>query len=390
MSRPFAVIIGAGVAGMSAAWWLGKSGWRSLVIERAKDLRDGGYMLGLSGPGYETAGRMGVTSSLEESSYDINENVYRDRNGRELLRLRYRDFLKDLPYLAIRRNDLIRVLREALDENTELKFGTDLREIVPDGDQAVVSLSDGGVIKADLVIGADGFRSATRRMVFGESDDHFEHLGYRFAVFDIDDNVKLESDFLSFAEPGHLAEYYALKGGRLAAMHVWRDPGATAPPLSDDRWPMLERVSATSHPMVRQFLKDGAKGDPPTIDSLTMVNLPTWSKGRFVLLGDSAHCLTLVSGQGAGMAMASAEVLAQELAGRTVPEALAGHERRLRPAITRLQQRSRRMAAIFIPESRLAFHTRNFTLRHMPRSWLGRYFANSIRSEIALVSTQSP
>jgi hypothetical protein len=45
--------------------------------------------------------------------------------------------------------------------------------------------------------------------------------------------------------------------------------------------------------------EDGAVEEPPTIDSLTMVKLPTWSKGRFVLLGDSAHCLTF-SGQGAG------------------------------------------------------------------------------------------
>ncbi|MFT4119821.1 FAD-dependent monooxygenase [Bradyrhizobium sp.] len=388
MSRPLAVIIGAGVAGMSAAWWLGRSGWRSIVVERAEDLRDGGYMMGISGPGYETAGRMGLIPPLEKVSYAINENVYRDRRGRELLRLRYRDFLKDLPYLALRRNDLIRVLRDALDENTELKFGCTVETIRTEGDRAVVGLSDRSTIDCDLVIGADGFRSASRRLVFGEDENVLEHLGYRFAVFDVDDNIKLEADFLSFAEPGHLAEYYALNGGRLAAMHVWRDREATAPPRVEDRWSMLERVSATSHPMVRQFLKDGAAGDPPTIDSLTMVNLPTWHKGRFVLLGDAAHCLTLVSGQGAGMAMASSEVLAQELAAaQTVPEALAAHDRRLRPAITRLQQRSRRMAAIFIPESSFAFHARNFTLRHMPRAWLGKYFANSIRSEIDLVST---
>jgi 2-polyprenyl-6-methoxyphenol hydroxylase-like FAD-dependent oxidoreductase len=317
-------------------------------------------------------------------SYKINENVYRDRRGRELLRLRYRDFLKDLPYLAIRRNDLIMVLDDAIGANTERRFGTSVTAIDPGTDKATVTLSDGSTVTADLVIGADGFRSTTRRLVFGADDGQFEHLGYRFAVFDIDDTLKLESDFLSFAEPGHLAEYYALRGDRLAAMHVWRDREAKAQP-TEDRWGMLERVSATSHPMVRQFLKLGAHGEQPIIDSLTMVNIPSWSKGRFTLLGDSAHCLTLVSGQGAGMALASGEILAQELAKASVPDALAAHDRRLRPSITRLQQRSRRMAAIFIPETSFAFHTRNIMLRHMPRSWLGKYFANSIRSEIELV-----
>lgn len=388
MSSPFAIIVGAGVAGLSAAWWLNRAGWRTMIVERAADLRDGGYMLGLSGPGYETAGRMGLTDALEKVSYRINENVYRDRRGRELLRLRYRDFLKGVPYLAIRRNDLIMVLNEAVGDRTERRFGATVAAIDPGGDKARITLSGGAVIEADLVIGADGFRSATRQMVFGVDDSQFEHLGYRFAVFDIDDTLKLEADFLSFAEPGHLAEYYALRGDRLAAMHVWRDRDAKALP-TEDRWEMLQRVSATSHPMVRQFLKAGADGEQPIIDSLTMVNLPHWSKGRFTLLGDSAHCLTLVSGQGAGMALTSGEILAQELAKAPVQEALAGHDRRLRPSIARLQQRSRKMAAIFIPETPLAFHTRNIVLRHMPRSWLGKYFANSIRSEIELVEDGS-
>lgn len=384
MTRPLALIVGAGVAGMSAAWWLNRAGWRTTILERAPDLRDGGYMLGLSGPGYETASRMGLTPALEALSYKINENVYRDRFGRELLRLRYRDFLKGLPYIAIRRNDLIKVLDQAVGPETTRRFGTTVTAIDPGGDHATAVLSDGTTVDADLVIGADGFRSTTRRMIFGSEEGHLEQLGYRFAVFDIDDTLKLEADFLSFAEPGHLAEYYALRGGRLAAMHVWRDANAAAT-LPADHWSVLETVSAQSHPMVRQFLRIGACGPQPTIDSLTMVDLSSWSKGRFLLLGDAAHCLTLVSGQGAGMAMASAEMLAQELAKLPVLQALAAHDQRLRPAIVRLQQRSRRMAAIFIPESRFAFHARNLLLRHMPRSWLGKYFANSIRSEIDLV-----
>ena len=387
MTRPLALIVGAGVAGMSAAWWLNRAGWRTTIVERAPDLRDGGYMLGLSGPGYETASRMGLLPALNAVSYEINENVYRDKRGRELLRLRYRDFLKNLPYLAVRRNDLIKVLDEAVGPDTERRFATTVTAIDLDGDRATAVLSDGSTIGADLVIGADGFRSTTRGMMFGSAEGHFEQLGYRFAVYDIDDTLNLESDFLSFAEPGHLAEYYALRGDRLAAMHVWRDANAVAP-LPADRWSVLEKVSAQSNPIVRQFLKMAASGPQPTIDSLTMVNLPSWSKDRFLLLGDAAHCLTLVSGQGAGMAMASAEMLAQELAKLPVTQALAAHDRRLRPVVARLQQRSRRMAAIFIPESSFAFHTRNMLLRYMPRSWLGKYLVNSIRSEINLIVAQ--
>lgn len=386
MSRPFAIIVGAGVAGLSAAWWLNHIGWRTLVVERAADLRDGGYMLGLSGPGYQTALRMGLVPALQAVSYEINENVYRDSRGRELLRLRYRDFLQDLPYLAIRRNDLINVLNETIGSETERRFETTVTAFETSNDRVAVVLSDGAVVEADLLIGADGFRSSIRNGLFGTDDAHFEHLGYRFAVFDIDDPLKLEADFLSYAEPGHLAEYYALRGGRLAAMHVWRDRDSRFVPPGD-RWALLEKVAATSHRRVREFIDRGKAGPPAMIDSLTLVNLQKWSRDRIMLLGDAAHCLTLVSGQGAGMAMTSAEMLSRELARQDVPDALFAHEARLRPVIGRLQQRSRRMASVFIPESSIAFHVRNFTLRHMPRAWLGHYFVNAVRSEIELVES---
>lgn len=386
-SAPVVVIIGAGIAGLAAAFWLGKAGWRSIVVERAASLRGNGYMLGLSGPGYETAYRMGIRDRLSAAAYEINENVYRDSKGRELLRLRYRDFLRGLPYFAVRRTDLVSILHDVLPPNTELRFSTTATAFHPVSDGVEVELSDSGRIRVDLVVAADGFRSAARNMLFGEDKTHLAPLGYYFAVYDIDDRLNLESDFLSYAEPGHLAEYYALRRGRLAAMHVWRDR-CSGLEETKDRWGLLDEVCRTAHPQVRSFLETARKGPPPVIDSLTMVDLPRWSDRRVLLLGDAAHCLTLISGQGAGMALASAEMLAEELSrGLDVDAALNAHEARLRPAIARLQERSRRMAPVFIPESRFAFHTRNIVMRHMPRAWLGRYFTNAVRSEILLASS---
>ncbi|MGV6871759.1 FAD-dependent monooxygenase [Pseudochelatococcus sp. B33] len=389
MTRSVAVIVGAGVAGLAAGWWLNRIGWDTVIVDRRRDLEEGGYMLGLSGPGYATASRMSLLPTLEGLSYIINENVYRDRHGRELLRLRYREFLRDLPYVALLRTDLVSTLRDALPDSADIRLGTTVSSILDDGGRAFVTLDDGTRIEADLVIGADGFRSATRETLFGSVPGHFEHMGYRFAVYDFDARVRPGSDFMSYTEPGHLAEYYALKNGRLAALHVWREMDPAAVPVPD-RWSVLEQVTRRSHPLVRDMLKAAQAGSAPLIDSLTMVKLPQWSRGRVMLVGDAAHCLTLVSGQGAGMAVSSAELLADALEKRPVPEALRDHEKRLRPVIERLQQRSRRMASTFIPASPLAFHLRNAVLKYMPKAWLGRYFTNAIRSEIDLAGSDGP
>lgn len=152
---------------------------------------------------------------------------------------------------------------------------------------------------------------------------------------------------------------------------------------------MLRHVARKAHPQVHEIIGSAEQGPLPLIDNLTLVDMPTWSKGRVMLLGDAAHCLTLISGQGAGMSIASAAMLAEELGVKPIDEALRRHEERLRPAILKLQERSRKMGALFVPASPLSFHLRNLTLRHMPRAWLGRYFINAIRSEILATSDAS-
>lgn len=384
--RRHAIIVGAGIAGLAAAWWLDRIGWSSTVIERAPDLRSGGYMLGLSGPGYETASRMGLLPALQQAAYRIHENVYRDRHGRELLRLRYGEFLQGLSYLALLRTDLVRILHEAMPTTASIRFDISEFEVEETAAGVRVTLADGTSLPGDLLIGADGFRSGVRQRFFGPDGTFHEPLGYRFATYPLADTLGLGESFLSYAEPGQMAECYGLRSGGLAALQIWHDPDvALVPP--EERWLLLKRVAGASHPNVARLIESCENCVAPQLDSLTMVAMPAWHRSRIVLLGDAAHCLTLISGQGAGMAMASAEMLSQELARRPVDEALADHHRRLSPAITRLQQRSRQMARVFIPDGRMAFHVRNIALRYMPRRWLGRYFLNAIKKEIALLDT---
>lgn len=97
--------------------------------------------------------------------------------------------------------------------------------------------------------------------------------------------------------------------------------------------------------IVKDAVRRGESADPSLVmDSINLVVLPQCSKGRVVLLGGAAHCLAVVSGQGAGMALPSAEALTQELCRvADVPQALISHEKRLQPGIERLQSRAREL-----------------------------------------------
>jgi 2-polyprenyl-6-methoxyphenol hydroxylase-like FAD-dependent oxidoreductase len=386
MTGRSAIVVGAGIAGLGAAWWLERAGWSVTVIERSADLRADGYMLSLSGPGYEVVRRMGLLPELQRYARPIHENIYRDRRGREILRMRYGELMRDLDWITLTRTDLVATLHKAVADFAPTMFGTTVTAVSEAADRVEATLSDGGRMTADLLIGADGTRSALRRLLFGGGDSALEPLGYRAAAFQIPDRLGIGEDFLSYAEPGRIAEIYTLCDGGLATLYAWRSDDA-APVAADDRRAVLRTAFDGAHPDVVQWLDALPADSPLYLDSLALVEQDTWSRGRTVLLGDAAHCLTLISGQGAGMALTSAAMLAEELGRHDMPQALTRHEARLRPSIERLQARSRKMAALFIPATPLTFALRNMVMRHLPRRLLTNYFLRAVKSEILLAGT---
>jgi 2-polyprenyl-6-methoxyphenol hydroxylase-like FAD-dependent oxidoreductase len=296
--------------------------------------------------------------------------------------LRHRDFLKDFPYLVLRRGDLVKALAEITESDGDLCLSTEVTQLESGDGKVGVTLSDGRTIEADLVVAADGVGSAVRRKIFAPDAGVTKPLGYRFAAYDVPDTLAPHADFLAYAAPGRISEFYRLSEGRLAALHVWTQP-APAREASSSTFDELNEVFRDDHSNVRDIIAAGSREErPPLVDDMMLVEAPSWSRGHVVLAGDAAHCITLMSGEGAGMAMTGAAVLAEEI-GRSgsIQEALGAYEARMRVPIGRLQQRSRNIARWFVPHSAFSFHLRNMMLRRMPGWMLARYFRRSLESE---------
>lgn len=389
--QPVALVAGAGVAGLAAAWWLSRAGWRVRIVERAAHLRDSGHMMGLLGPGLGTVRRMGLVPRLKEVAYpDMGVHVYRNRAGQEILRVDYRSLLREMDWMTLRRTELVRILHEQIRDHVELTFATTVASFDNAEAGIGVELSDGTGLDADILIAADGVHSGLRKQAFRTDAQCLRPLGYRYAAYDVPDTLRLKESFLSYAQPGLQSEYYTLASGRLAALHVWRsvEQGFVAPQA---RRELLRNLVHDSHQLVRTVLDAIEPQADVVIDDLALIELPSWRRGRMLLLGDSAHSLSLISGQGAGLALASASILAEELEGvagpgvapssRQLAVALARQDQRLRPTVARLQQRSRNLAPAFVPATPLAFHLRNLALRAMPGLLLRRVFLNGLKSE---------
>jgi 2-polyprenyl-6-methoxyphenol hydroxylase-like FAD-dependent oxidoreductase len=120
-------------------------------------------------------------------------------------------------------------------------------------------------------------------------------------------------------------------------------------------------------------------------DSVSQIRMPRWTNGRVALVGDAAACPSLIAGEGAGLAMAEAYVLAGEIhASRgDLAAAFASYEKRLRQFLVRKQQSAEKLVGAFVPESAFGVAGRNFVTRLMrlpvfPKLLMGRYMRDAI------------
>lgn len=183
-----AVIIGAGIAGLSTTLRLHQAGWETLLVERAPARRDGGYAVTFGGIGYDAAERIGILSDLQARSFETTELSYHRSDGSRLFALDRATIAATTGArsLTILRGDLESVLYERVRDHTTIRFGTTLTSFEQDDREVRVALTDGTVETADLLIGADGLHSATRTLLFGPEEDFLVDLQHKIAVSMLD------------------------------------------------------------------------------------------------------------------------------------------------------------------------------------------------------------
>jgi 2-polyprenyl-6-methoxyphenol hydroxylase-like FAD-dependent oxidoreductase len=363
-----ALVAGAGIAGLAAALSLNRRGWHVEIVERARNFRSGGYMIDFFGPGFDAAERLGLLPALERHCSDIDKVDWVGPDGRLDAKLNYRLMQRAAHgrLFPLLRGDVEEVLRDALPAEIGVRFGTSVTAVAQDDAGVQATLSDGNVTTADLLVGADGIHSTVRQALFGAERRFLRPLGYRTAAYFFEDAEvarKLGGTFSIMTLPGRLAGFYEAKPGRLASFFVRTDDG-----LEPDHDPAATlRARFGDLGWVVPAALDAA---PPTAeiyeDVVAQVEMPRWSDGRVVLIGDAAYAVSLVAGQGASMALAGGTLLGELLTpGTAIEPALREMEARLRPAVLKKQRSGRRTARWFVPATPLHIALRNLAFRAM-------------------------
>ncbi|HEU5416474.1 MAG TPA: FAD-dependent monooxygenase [Streptosporangiaceae bacterium] len=370
MSNQTVLISGAGIAGSTLAYWLARHGFRPTVVERATGLRSSGNPVDVKGPALQVAGRMGLLPRLRAADSGVTDLRFVNASGRRVGRISLRAFQASAGEREpeVPRAELASILLDASRDAAEFLWDDTIVALRQDAGGVDVTFDRAEPRRFDLVIGADGLHSAVRRLAFGPEADFVRHMGIYVATLPVDAPAGGDREVLLYNAPGRLVSVHPSRGRAVAAF-MFRSP---ALPGFDYRDTGLHKRLVTA-----TFAGDGwrvpdlltqvqAAGDI-YFDSVSQVRLPRWSRGRIVVLGDAASCLSLF-GDGCTLAIAGADTLAAELAASRADPAAAfrRYESQHRTLVEPRLRGFGQAAALLIPVSRPGITARNLATRLFP------------------------
>jgi 2-polyprenyl-6-methoxyphenol hydroxylase-like FAD-dependent oxidoreductase len=366
MTTKTVLISGVGIGGPTLAYWLKAAGFEPTLIERSPALRSGGYVVDFWGLGYDIAERMGLLADIDRAGYRFRELRIVDQKGKRISGFGANVFreLTGGRYVTVGRSDLSRVLFDAIKSDTEVVFGDEVTGLKDQTDFVQVTFKRGSPRRFDLIVGADGLHSAIRRLAFGSQDRFEKRLGYMVAAFECSGyRPRDENVYVMYCQPGRMLARVALTQDRTLFLFVFATGDGAQPDLHDPlaQKAMLRDVFGDGKWETSRILAELERTPELYFDRVSQIKMPAWSKGRVVLVGDAAFCVSLTAGQGAALAMTGAYVLAGELsrASQRYENAFENYEQTLRAFIESKQRSAARFASAFSPKTRWGLFARN-------------------------------
>ncbi|WP_246680255.1 FAD-binding domain [Mesorhizobium sp. B2-8-9] len=383
------LISGGGIAGPTVAFWLAAAGFRPTLIEQAPQLRTGGYVIDFWGLGYDIASWMGLEAEINRVGYHVREMRIVGENGKRVAGFGTDVFseLTNGRYVTLARSDLSRLLFEKIKDTTEVIFDNEIVGLEEKSGSVRVQLKRGGERNYALVIGADGLHSGVRRVAFGSQQRFEKKLGYAVAAFEVEGYRPRDEDvYLMYGLPGRMLGRFTLHGNRTLFLFVFTVEESPLPTALDLQKEMLRKKYADGGWECPRILEELGHTDELYFDSVSQIRMSRWSKGRVVLTGDAAFCVSLLAGQGSALAMISAYVLAGELlkADGRHEEAFSSYEALLRNYIRAKQQGAARFASALAPRTQLGLVFRNlvtnaFALPGLARLVIGKEITDAVQ-----------
>lgn len=388
-------INGAGIAGPTLAWWLKHYGHEPVLFEKSHTFRTGGYVIDFWGLGYDIAEKMGILPQIKEKGYLLKELKMLDADGNLLVKNNV-EAVRHLVHdrlVSIPRGDLAFSIFQACND-IETHFGTHIVGIENGDTQTKVQLSNGRTDSFDIVVGADGLHSNTRSLIFGEEARFEKPLGYYVSAFYLDHYPKRdELSAVSHTIPNKQVMRVSLRNGQTVFLFICSEAELhSIPKTLKEQKEALHSIFGEMGWETSDILKRMDDLEELYFDRVSQIRMESWTKNRVALIGDAAACASLLAGEGSGLAMTEAYILAGEIhrSKGDIPQAFKDYETQLRPFLIKKQTSALRIAGFFAPKSELTLKLRNLATRLSNNSLFAKLFVGpSLQDDFELPNYES-
>lgn len=313
------LIVGGGIGGLTSAIALTSRGAAVEVIERDPDWSVYGVGIIQQSNVVRAVNQLGILDDYLDAGFGFDQVEVFIPNGDRVATIPSPKLVEGYPAnVGIGRRALHKVLGDrTLAAGAKVRLGVTATQLLDDGEGVTVEFSDGASDRYDIVIGADGMYSTTRRTIFPDAPEP-EFTGQAVWRY----NFVRDPEVVSLcAYEGQVGVGLVPLSDTLMYMYI------TTPEPGNPRYPREGLAAAMRAKLPRSAPKLAALAEQITDDD-EVVYKPLewvmiegdWHKGRIVLLGDAAHATTPHLGQGAGMAIEDSIVLAEELDCHDQPE----------------------------------------------------------------------
>jgi 2-polyprenyl-6-methoxyphenol hydroxylase-like FAD-dependent oxidoreductase len=372
IARMRVIIVGGGIAGLSAAIGVRRSGYEVIVLERAPRIDPSGAGLTLFANAMSALDRLGMRDAVAAQGAPAKRSAILTRDGRELAQVP-QDLVEGT--IAIHRADLQRELAAAAGN---VRLGAEITAVEQDDDGIVARCADGSEEWGDLLIGADGLGSVVRSAI---ADVRPRYAGY----------TAWRGVSPMPVEPGRLTESWGV-GERFGLVDIGRagtywfatkNAPEGEPDEPEGKKAEIVRRFSGWHEPIAAIADSADEGAVLRNDVHYLEPLPRWSEGRIVLVGDAAHATTPGVGQGAAQAIEDAVVLADRLAASgNLATALGDYEAIRRPRAEAVLKMSRRVDKAAQLAGPVGWRLRNAIVRGLPERAQRRQLEPLVRYEL--------
>ena len=363
------IVVGAGVGGLCAAYWLQKQGHEIDVIEKDARLRTSGFPINIVGSAVEILRRMMLASEVDENRIHVDWLSLMDWRGRVVRRDDVSTFNSaEKMGVFILRPELLRLLLKSIEGNVNMRYSSELVQIRQDERRVEACFVDGSRKTYDLLIGADGVNSFCRRRLFPASNSILRS-DVVYAAFTTRNVLNVPIEGFSMTGPRRSFGYTGLSAERMSALAWFRPSTESKNRSADTKAILLEEFGRFKN---ASEIIGSANCEDIFSDNLCQVMADRWSEGRCVLLGDAAYCSSPISARGAGLAIIGGYLLAQAIDDSGCHrEAFYSFERKLRPGVEHVQELARRNMSMLLPGNRLSARLRNIVMKRISKKTWG-------------------